>query len=237
MSNAIMECTIADNSISNNGLVDNISGTARPYFAFAAVRKARNNKGFMKSSSTLSDLTTSTSSSLSTRSTNDVLFTRNSSLSDPTPRKSCLIIKTQHESLTLSCNDVRRRRRIDTSVRFSNVEFHFHGYILGDNPSITSGPPLSVEWESFYSPGTVSIEEYEASTVHDREYRKGTDLIVSEDIRYERLKNAGVAMKDIKRIEYECRMIRYSRENSMKAPEDVIPIRRRKKSFLHILFG
>jgi hypothetical protein len=47
-------------------------------------------------------------------------------------------------------------------VTWGNLTFHQHEIILGDNPSVSSGPPLSIAWKEFES-STVSIDAYERS--------------------------------------------------------------------------
>jgi hypothetical protein len=47
-------------------------------------------------------------------------------------------------------------------VTWGNLTFHQHEIILGDNPSVSSGPPLSIAWKEFES-STVAIDAYERS--------------------------------------------------------------------------
>jgi len=45
-------------------------------------------------------------------------------------------------------------------VSFSTLQFHFHPIVVGDNPAVSSGPPLTISWTAFQSI-IVRIEEYE----------------------------------------------------------------------------
>ncbi|GAX23158.1 hypothetical protein FisN_33Lh051 [Fistulifera solaris] len=46
------------------------------------------------------------------------------------------------------------------TIRFSTVHIHEHLLVLGDNPAVSRGVPLTLAWESCYSK-VYSIEEYE----------------------------------------------------------------------------
>jgi hypothetical protein len=47
------------------------------------------------------------------------------------------------------------------SVSFGSVSIHSHQVILGDNPSVSGGPPLTLDWKAFEST-TVDLEAYES---------------------------------------------------------------------------
>jgi hypothetical protein len=92
------------------------------------------------------------------------------------PLKSCMVIKTQKNSTQLqweetkigtkpefrSCSsgksDVIKNKPL--TVTFTDVEIRSHPIILGDNPAVSSGPPLTIDWD----PSAVSvcaIDDYE----------------------------------------------------------------------------
>jgi hypothetical protein len=77
-------------------------------------------------------------------------------------------------------------------VSFSNIEVRKYPLILGDNPSVRSGPPLSIGWE--HDPATVvleSVEEYERRKC----YRK--TLVMSRSEREAILFNLGYSRSEI----------------------------------------
>lgn len=69
-----------------------------------------------------------------------------------TIKSSCLKIATQRESLHQTFRKCAQTTN-DTAVlvRFSHVDVHEHEVILGDNPSVSSGPPLTLGWKAVYS--------------------------------------------------------------------------------------
>lgn len=51
-------------------------------------------------------------------------------------------------------------RRRGRTVVFSTVEFHYHSILLGDNPAVLSGPPLTIAWEANETI-VMSVDDYE----------------------------------------------------------------------------
>jgi hypothetical protein len=101
----------------------------------------------------------STTSSSKGRSHGDVVRE-----SQPVPktildRSGCLKVPTQKLSLALkfgaSCSTSSK------SLSWNTIEIITHEVILGDNPSVTIGPPLSIGWE-VWEKVKLPLEEYEA---------------------------------------------------------------------------
>ena len=71
------------------------------------------------------------------------------------------------------------------SVRFDSVQVHYHARILGDNPAVRRGLPVTLAWKKLFSE-TFGVEEYEMG-------RKDGDTVVpaSEDQREAWLEEAG----------------------------------------------
>lgn len=64
-----------------------------------------------------------------------------------TDRRAILKVKTLNESL-LSSAYLTRPVKVRRTIRFNNVlEVRVYPLILGDNPAVTRGPPLSMGWE------------------------------------------------------------------------------------------
>lgn len=83
---------------------------------------------------------------------------------------------------------------VPKSVSFDRIQVAEHHVILGDNPSVSSGPPLTIAWESqaFY---VYSVEEYEQSrpdTCKDED-----DLLVTRKIREDWLRSAGTSRSEM----------------------------------------
>jgi hypothetical protein len=119
---------------------------------------------FVKDHSLSKTIRTSSSSSLSFN------------VPDDEVKKGCLKIKTQTESLKKTVSSSTD----DRSVFFSTLEIRTYPLRLGDNPSISSGPPLTISWDSEGDPLVVELEDYEESRP-TRRSRK--DLIVPKLVR------------------------------------------------------
>mmetsp|Transcript_6998 Transcript_6998/g.9380 ORF Transcript_6998/g.9380 Transcript_6998/m.9380 type:complete len:214 (+) Transcript_6998:22-663(+) len=61
-----------------------------------------------------------------------------------------------------------RQRRRDLSVSFSAVEIREFEIQIGDNPSVSSGPPLTIAWDHF-NEAKVDIDTYEANCPQRRD--------------------------------------------------------------------
>lgn len=93
------------------------------------------------------------------------------------PLKSCL---KKSSSPSLHANN-------NKSVSWDSVQVRLHSRVLGDHPSVSSGPPLAISWDSHTS-YTASVEDYEK----DHPNRKMEDsLLVSRSTREQLLRNAG----------------------------------------------
>jgi len=93
------------------------------------------------------------------------------SSSDCPASKGCLRVKSQEESLgrkyaqspastegaaSASAFTSTTKKR----VGFSQITISVHGVLLGDNPSVSCGPPLSIDWECFET-ARFGVDEYE----------------------------------------------------------------------------
>jgi hypothetical protein len=75
---------------------------------------------------------------------------------EPVPR-SILTIKTQEDSVSTT---IKSKKANKASVTFGNVEVRSHEIILGDNPAVSEGPPVTIDWEPFGYAGC-TVEKYE----------------------------------------------------------------------------
>ena len=52
------------------------------------------------------------------------------------------------------------KKQLRKGVSFGQVRQHVHGQILGDNPSVTKGPPVSLDWDVLSSE-RIDLDQYE----------------------------------------------------------------------------
>lgn len=94
-----------------------------------------------------------------------------------------------HISLKSCLKHSTTRTEKKKSVSFDSITVNEHQVILGDNPSVSSGPPLSLAWKS-HSECVCTVNDYEERRPTRR--TKET-MLVPRNIREEWLRNAGYA--------------------------------------------
>jgi hypothetical protein len=98
-------------------------------------------------------------------------------------------------------------------VSFKTVELRSHALILGDNPAVSIGLPISIDWEAVESV-ILDLDEYETSRPPRRERRQ---LIVPKTTREDRLLEQGVALGEMAKVEDEIKVIKkHRRRNARK---------------------
>jgi hypothetical protein len=127
----------------------------------------------------------------------------------------CMKLRTQAESIyrtfTSSSPCINESSSsLQPSVTFSAVEFHTHELILGDNPSVSVGPPLAMSWKAVESK-ILDLEEYETSRPPRRERR---DLIVPRSMRVTWLRAEGYARSELAEVENEIKVIKKHRRTN-----------------------
>lgn len=124
----------------------------------------------------------------------------------------------------LKDDQAARDKLAEKSVRFNKLRIQKHPIILGDNPSVTYGPPVSIDWESFEDTEE-AIEEYESNrprrkvTYYNPTRHRGPPwiLLLSSQIKREEiLKSAGYSDKEVRAAEREVARIQRSRWMSQK---------------------
>jgi hypothetical protein len=182
-----------------------------------AIGDTRKNKSIKRLSS-ISNLTEeSTQSSLYLDNTTTVCINTGPSL-EPAFH-SCMKLRTQAESICRTFTTLRPRinesssSSLQPSVTFSALEFHTHKLILGDNPSVSVGPPLAMGWKAVESE-ILDLEDYETSRPPRRERR---DLVVPRSTRVTWLRNEGYARSELAEVENEIKVIKkHRRANARK---------------------
>mmetsp|Transcript_10889 Transcript_10889/g.18416 ORF Transcript_10889/g.18416 Transcript_10889/m.18416 type:complete len:238 (-) Transcript_10889:156-869(-) len=82
-------------------------------------------------------------------------------------------------------------------IRFEKVEVRDYPLILGDNPSVTDGPPLSIDWDHA-GEYAVSVEEYE-NTRPPRRHKK--NMVVPKSVRQDWLRDEGYSRGEMNEAE------------------------------------
>jgi len=94
------------------------------------------------------------------------------------------------------------------SVRFSSVDIRDYSICLGDNPSVSRGVPISLDWE--YEPEhSHEINSYEHDRLDDR--KDPDDLKLPSLQRVQLLKNLGYSRGEIKEQTTEIIMVKQKR--------------------------
>ena len=96
------------------------------------------------------------------------------------------------------------------SVSWDTFEIYSHEIILGDNPAVSSGPPVSIDWEAF-DQQTLSIDDYEK---HRANPRVRNEMILPRMVREDLLRNAGYSRGELKEVSEEIAVIRRQRSRS-----------------------
>jgi hypothetical protein len=133
-------------------------------------------------------------------------------------------------------------------VTFKTVEFHIHALILGDNPAVSVGPPLSIGWEAVTSV-ILDLDAYETARPPRQD---SSDLVVPRAMRVDWLREEGCARSEMARVENEIKVIKKHRlRNARKgfweivgdvfrsfdrsAQDDNASVRRRRRSSYSLL--
>ncbi|KAL7549276.1 hypothetical protein ACHAWF_012550, partial [Thalassiosira exigua] len=78
------------------------------------------------------------------------------------PLRSAMSSRTVHESLHRGYGyRDKSRPKMNRSVSFAQVNIREYERVLGDNPSVTSGPPLSIGWRYGADVLSVDLDDYE----------------------------------------------------------------------------
>ena len=105
------------------------------------------------------------------------------------PLKSAMVTRTIHESLhrgrRSSDGNVPPNHNYPRSVSFAQVKIREYERVMGDNPSVRSGPPLSIGWRYVDEPTSISIDDYEEGK---GECRASSEFLVPKAVREKILK-------------------------------------------------
>lgn len=111
------------------------------------------------------------------------------------PLRSSMSSRTLHESLHRGKRALKKTRSASV-VSFDQVNIREYERVLGDNPSCSSGPPLSIGWRFSPSPMQISVDDYENGRGDVPRYK--SEFLVPKDIREKMLReHAGVSRREI----------------------------------------
>ena len=111
------------------------------------------------------------------------------------PIRSVMSSRTLEESLHRRRDTLEGARRRQSRVSFAYVNIREYERVLGDNPSVTSGPPLSIGWRHSTTLLTMSLDDYESGKGSPR---SSSEYLVPKSVRETMLKeHAGVSRREI----------------------------------------
>lgn len=99
------------------------------------------------------------------------------------------------------------------TVRFDMVEIRCYPIILGDNPSVSCGPPLSIDWHPINT-FTFQIDDYENTTKVDGDQREFGATLIPNDWREQLLLHEGVTKEELRQSNKEIKRIKINRLES-----------------------
>jgi hypothetical protein len=147
---------------------------------------------------------------------NDFFFSKTEllHLDDPTATtqafgdggKGCLRIRTQLSSASRRYGSLKKPEK---SVSWGSLEMHSHQVLLGDNPSVSAGYPITIGWKKDASQA-LSVDDYESGLAGRRSRR---ELAIPRNVREDWLLELG-----------------YSRAELRKAHTDVLKVKRDRKA-------
>lgn len=120
----------------------------------------------------------------------------------------CMKFRTQQQSLQSQFGSTKRSG--NKAVGFSTVDLHVHRLVLGDNPSVSGGPPLTIGWRSEYST-QLTVDEYEQ---HHPDRRGKESLQVPRSLREDWLKDEGYSRSEMKEAETSALLVKAQRTKS-----------------------
>jgi len=105
-------------------------------------------------------------------------------------------------------NELRKR------VQFSTIEIREYPIVLGDNPAVSHGPPLSISWE-YDVLIKCNVDDYERHYCNDHYRRRGSELRIPYKIRNCTLHDMGYSNYEIKSTMKEVQKLQLQRSRTV----------------------
>eukprot|EP00814_Leptocylindrus_danicus_P018274 CAMPEP_0116013702 /NCGR_PEP_ID=MMETSP0321-20121206/5872_1 /TAXON_ID=163516 /ORGANISM="Leptocylindrus danicus var. danicus, Strain B650" /LENGTH=166 /DNA_ID=CAMNT_0003483279 /DNA_START=376 /DNA_END=876 /DNA_ORIENTATION=+ len=98
--------------------------------------------------------------------------------------------------------------RSKKSVSFSTVQVRVHEFDLGDNPSCSSGPPLTLTWKYFLEFSSC-IDKFEKGRELVGTGRKREEMVMSRYFREEIVRNRGYSRIEMNKVSIENKLLQH----------------------------
>ena len=132
------------------------------------------------------------------------------------PEKSCMKVSTHALSLKRAygkdSNTTLSKPVLAVQVTWSTVEINSHAVILGDHPSVSNGPPFTIEWKAFESV-KLTVAEYEECNPH---HRSSEAMLLPKVVRETWLRNQGYSRRELEISTQDMNKIKELRKSSAK---------------------
>jgi hypothetical protein len=133
------------------------------------------------------------------------------------PEKSCLKVSTHAASLKRAYgkdnNTALSKSAVAVQVvTWSTVEINSHEVLLGDHPSVSNGPPFTIEWKAFESVKH-TVAEYEECHPH---HRSSEAMLMPKAVRETWLRSKGYSRRELEISTQEIYKIKELRQSSAK---------------------
>ena len=127
--------------------------------------------------------------------------------------RSVMRVKTLDESLHCSLHKqpLQKTKPLSLSVSFDKIHIREHAMILGDNPCVSQGPPVSIDWEA-QEEFVYNIFEYEEVR---GSARKTFQMVIPRAAREALLKKAGYSRWDFAQVIRQVNRTKNQRKKTM----------------------
>lgn len=126
-----------------------------------------------------------------------------------------------------SRQEKRKMNKIDdyhqgSKIRFSDVEIREYQRVIGDNPSCSGGPPISIGWK-YNILGKVSVRDFEMTRIH------------ANDVHVGKMKRVPVTLLSREKREYILEDFGFSRAQLADAVRKNIKVKNQRRQTVHNL--
>jgi hypothetical protein len=124
-----------------------------------------------------------------------------------------------NQIVSLLTEDLGVNTPMERKVHWGDVTISQHEIILGDNPAVSSGPPVTISWQAFDTV-TLPIDIYEAGFAEQpRARRTKEQILIPKQLREDWIRQSsahGASRREIKEVVAAMDLIRKQRQQSAK---------------------